>query len=240
MCPGKGSATRLPPKSRALSRGMSGGVHALFSLRLGHGERAEGLSARPSYPPLFITDSIVSCAETGGRAGGKKQSLHENLRFGAPGGLLGGVGGKGILFPLRRGNDGGGFGANRAHLCAKYPAFSGEHVFFFPARRFSPIAKRTFPRAEFRRGSAGRVADGGKVQSFLPTYRDRRAAAHSLVFPSTAITRRCVVTGVPFPPVFGGVALPSSPRDAAPEARRELPLARKFGVQRGSEDGVPL
>ena len=66
-----------------------------------------------------------------------------------------------LFRPARRGRCQGGFGANRAHLCAKYPALSGEHVFFSP-RDATPETRKILPFARNFGGVArvGRRAKG--------------------------------------------------------------------------------
>ena len=134
-----------------------------FSLRLGHAAaltapraviHSRRAAALPS-PHLSSADWFDGVLRRNSRLGRReKQSLHENLRFGAPGGRLGGVGIKAVsaLSPRVR------------------SVFSFSLLvlaFYFPARRRSRDAMGTSPRAEFWGCSAGRVADGGKTEVFF-------------------------------------------------------------------------
>ena len=102
-CGGRGKA---PQTADFLCRAAALGTKPNgILLPLRRGDDAKGLSARPFALPLFLL--VRSCPAPKFAVGqdGIKQSLYRNLRFGAPGGLFGGVGVKKNLFPLRRGRN---------------------------------------------------------------------------------------------------------------------------------------
>ncbi len=154
----------------------------------------------------------MSCAEIRGCAGGKKAIPPPK------------IGTSLLKTPARRGRYQGGFGANRAHLCAKYPALSGEHVFFSP-RDATPETRKILPLARNLGGySAGRETGEGRKRGLLGS-GGSLAARNVRHFPARS-------------PRGGNFPAAGTVRLRQPASYR--PRLRQRGFFRGKEGGLPV